>query len=44
MFSDLDKKSKKSTINLIYEKRKCFQYAITVALNHEEFKKQNCRE
>ena len=33
-------KSKKATINPIKKKdNKCFQYAITVALNHEEIKK-----
>ena len=32
-------KNKKATINLINKKdNKCFQYAITVALNHEEIK------
>ena len=32
--------NKKATINLINEKyNKCFQYSITVALNHEEIKK-----
>ena len=34
-------KSKKATINLINKKdNKCFQYAVTVALNHEETEKQ----
>ena len=33
-------KNKKATINLINEKdNKWFQYAVTVALNHEEIKK-----
>ena len=33
-------KSKKATINPMKKKdNKCFQYAITVALNHEEIKK-----
>ena len=33
-------KNKKTTINPINEKySKCFQYAVTVALNHEEIKK-----
>ena len=33
-------KSKKATINLINKKyNKCFQYAITVALNYKEIKK-----
>ena len=32
-------KNKKATINLINKKYKCFQYAVTVALNHEEIKK-----
>ena len=33
-------KNKKATINLINEKdNKCFQYALTVALNHEEVEK-----
>ena len=33
-------KNKKATINPINKKDiKCFQYAITVALNHEEMKK-----
>ena len=30
---------KKATINLINEKDKCFQYTVTIALNHEEIKK-----
>ena len=34
-------KSKKAAINLINKKdNKCFQYAVTVALNHEETEKQ----
>ena len=34
-------KSKKATINLINKKdNKCFQYAVTIALNHEETEKQ----
>ena len=33
-------KIKKETINLINKKdNKCFQYAVTVVLNHEEIKK-----
>ena len=33
-------KNKKATINLINKKdNKCFQYAVTVALNHEEIGK-----
>ena len=33
-------KNKKATINLIERKyNKCFQYAVTVASNHEEIKK-----
>ena len=33
-------KSKKTAINSINEKdKKCFQYAVTVALNHEKIKK-----
>ena len=33
-------KNKKATINPINKKdNKCFQYAVTVALNHEEIKK-----
>ena len=33
-------KHKKTTINPIHKKdNKCFQYAVTVALNHEEIKK-----
>ena len=36
----LDKKIKKATINPITKKdNKCFQYAVTVAWNHEEIKK-----
>ena len=31
-------KNKKATINLKYEADKCFQYALTVALNHEQIK------
>ena len=35
-------KNKKTTINLINKKdNKCFQYAITVALNYEEIKKDH---
>ena len=34
-------KNKKVTINPINKKDKCFQYAVTVALNHEEIGK-NC--
>ena len=34
-------KNKKAAINLINKKdNKCFQYAVTVALNHEETEKQ----
>ena len=37
-FSPLDK-SKKATINLFNRKdNKCFQYAVTVTLNHEEIR------
>ena len=37
-------KSKKATINLINKKdKKCFQYTITVALNHEEIAKHSQR-
>ena len=32
-------KNKQATINLINKKDKCFQYAVTVALNYEEIKK-----
>ena len=33
-------KNKNATINTIYKKYcKCFQYAVTVQLNYEEFKK-----
>ena len=32
-------KNKKVTINPINKKDKCFQYAVTVALNHEVLKK-----
>ena len=32
-------KNKKATINPINKKDKCFQYAVTVVLNHEEIKK-----
>ena len=32
-------KNKKATINPINKKDKCFQYAVTVALNDEEIKK-----
>ena len=32
-------KNKKTTINLKNNDDKCFQYAITVALNHEQIKK-----
>ena len=35
----MDKKQKK-TINTINEKDQCFQYAVTVALNYEEIKKE----
>ena len=34
-------KNKKSTINLINKKNKCFQYAVTVVLNHEEIGKKS---
>ena len=38
-------KNKKATINPINEKdNKCFQYAVTVALNHEEIKKDSQRK
>ena len=37
-------KIKKATINPINKKdSKCFQYAITVALNHEEIKKKSSK-
>ena len=37
-------KNKKATINSINKKdNKCFQYAVTVALNHEEMKKDSQR-
>ena len=43
-FSWLDKKHKSNKINPINKKdNKCFQYAVTVALNHEEIKKDNQR-
>ena len=43
-FSWLDKKQKSNKINPINKKdNKCFQYAVTVALNHEEIKKDNQR-
>ena len=32
-------KNKKVTINPIHKKDKCFQYAVIVALNYEEIKK-----
>ena len=32
-------KNQKATKNPISKKDKCFQYAVTVALNHEEIKK-----
>ena len=32
-------KKKKATINLKYEDDKCFQYAATVTLNHEDIKR-----
>ena len=32
-------KSQKATINRINKKDKCFQFAVTVVLNHQEFKK-----
>ena len=36
----LDWKNKKATINLINKKdNKCFQYGVTVALNHKKIKK-----
>ena len=36
----MDKKQKKTAINPINKKyNKCFQYALTVPLNHEEIKK-----
>ena len=36
----MDKKNKKATINPISKRdHKCFQYTVTVALNHEEIKK-----
>ena len=37
-------KNKKATINPINKKDdKCFQYAVTVALNYEEIKKRNAK-
>ena len=33
------KKNKKTTENPINKYNKCFQYAVTVTLNHEEIKK-----
>ena len=37
-------KNKKATINPINKKdKRCFQYAVTVALNHEEIKKDTQR-
>ena len=33
--------NEKATINPINKKDKCFQYAVTVALNHKEIKKQS---
>ena len=36
-------KNKKATINPINKKDKCFRYAVTVALNHEEIKKDSQR-
>ena len=37
-------KIKKATINPINKKdSKCFQYAITVALNHEEIRKRSSK-
>ena len=40
----LDKKIKKAIINPITKKvNKCFQYAVTVAWNHEEIKKDSQR-
>ena len=37
-------KNKKATINAINRKdRKCFQYAIAIALNHEEIKKESAK-
>ena len=39
-FSWMNKKQKKGTINSINKKdNKCFQYAVTVALNYEEIGK-----
>ena len=35
----MDKKTKKTTINPINKKDKYFQYAVKVALNYEEIKK-----
>ena len=32
-------KNKKATINPYNKKDKCFQYAVTVALNHQKIKK-----
>ena len=36
-------KTKKATINLINKKDRCFQNAITIALNHEEIGKHSER-
>ena len=36
-------KNKKATVNLINNKDKCFQYAITNVLNYEEIKKVHVR-
>ena len=32
-------KSKKGTNNKSYQQKRCFQYAVTVALNHKKIKK-----
>ena len=40
----MDKKPKKSKINPIKKKDKCFQYGIIVVLNHEEIEKDPQRK
>ena len=36
-------KNKKATINPINKKDKCFQYTVTVAVNHEKIKKVSAK-
>ena len=36
-------KNKKATISPINKKDKCFQYAVTVALNYEQIKKRSTK-